>query len=140
LGKLSFRFARVSRFSMEHPLKALLQFQLASDASTTTYLPQILGDLSPQCFDTSSHNVKWTIRINSLLHSKDAAARWSACCLARQTALLSQPILLECAQTWIGVALPILSVRRTIQYYLTEILTLFCSKEERTTASPKSLC
>lgn len=93
-----------------HPLKALLQLQLASDASAVLHLPHIIASLTRDCFLPSPHLSKWTTRINSLIHSKDPGARWSGLCLASSTATLSRPALLEHAQSWLGVALPMLSV------------------------------
>lgn len=97
-----------------HPLKSLLQLQLASDQSTVLHLPYVLEAISPDHFLPSSHTQKWAARINSLLHSKDVAARWSGLCIALQTAVYSRALMMECAQSWIGVALPLLSVRVSI--------------------------
>ncbi|KAG6833947.1 hypothetical protein H0H87_007958 [Tephrocybe sp. NHM501043] len=58
-----------------HPLKALLQFQLATDAYSVLHLPYVLSTLTQEALLPSSHLPKWTTRINSLLHSKDAGAR-----------------------------------------------------------------
>ncbi|KAF8076598.1 rRNA processing/ribosome biogenesis-domain-containing protein [Lyophyllum atratum] len=92
-----------------HPLKALLQLQLATDASAVLHLPYVLSSLTSDCLLPSSHLPKWTTRINSLLHSKDAGARWSGLCLAYKTSVLSKPTMIECSQSWLGVALPMLS-------------------------------
>ncbi|KAH9939977.1 rRNA processing/ribosome biogenesis-domain-containing protein [Amylocystis lapponica] len=92
-----------------HPLKALLQLQLASDSYAVLHLPYVLETLTPEYFLPSSHTQKWTARVNSLLHSKDAGARWSGLCIASQTAVCSRALMMECAQSWVGVALPLLS-------------------------------
>lgn len=93
-----------------HPLKALLQFQLATDSSAVLHLPYILSSLTPDCFLPSSHLTKWTTRINSLLYSKDAGGRWAGLCIAQKTSDLSRGTMIEYAQSWLGVALPMLSV------------------------------
>ncbi|OCH92155.1 hypothetical protein OBBRIDRAFT_886436 [Obba rivulosa] len=92
-----------------HPLKSLLQLQLGSDAYAVLYLPQVLETLTPECFAPSTHLQKWTARINSLLHSRDVGARWSGLILALQTAMCSKDLMLESAQSWVGVAVPLLS-------------------------------
>ncbi|KAG6903450.1 hypothetical protein C0995_005473 [Termitomyces sp. Mi166 len=92
-----------------HPLKALLQFQLATDASSVLHLPYLLSSLTQDSLLPSSHLTKWTTRINSLLHSKDAGARWAGLCIAHKTSILSRPTMIECAHSWLGVALPLLS-------------------------------
>ncbi|RDB22742.1 Pre-rRNA-processing protein rix1 [Hypsizygus marmoreus] len=92
-----------------HPLKALLQLQLATDSSAVLHLPYTLASLTHECLLPSSHLSKWTTRINSLLHSKDAGARWAGLCLAYKTSLLSRNTMIEYAQSWLGVALPMLS-------------------------------
>jgi hypothetical protein len=45
------------------------------------------------------------------MHSKTAGARWAGLCIAHKTALLCKPIVIECAKSWVGVALPMLMVR-----------------------------
>ncbi|KAJ6628867.1 rRNA processing/ribosome biogenesis-domain-containing protein [Mycena sp. CBHHK59/15] len=97
-----------------HPLKALLQLQLASDSYAVLHLPYILSSLSPECLLPSQHSSKWTARINSLLHSKSADARWAGLCIAYKTALLSKSVMIECAQSWLGVALPNLSKKESV--------------------------
>ncbi|KAL6305864.1 hypothetical protein BKA93DRAFT_824657 [Sparassis latifolia] len=92
-----------------HPLKALLQLQLGSDSYAVLHLPYVLEALTPEYFLPSPHTEKWTARVNSLLNSKDSGARWSGLCLALQTAAFSRPLMMECAQNWIGIALPMLS-------------------------------
>ncbi|KAJ7068467.1 hypothetical protein C8F01DRAFT_1208022 [Mycena amicta] len=93
-----------------HPLKTLLQLQLGSDSSAVLHLPYTLASLTAASLLPSSHSSKWTARINSLLHAKTSDARWAGLCLAHKSALLSQAMMIECAQSWIGVALPLLSV------------------------------
>ncbi|KAJ3813902.1 rRNA processing/ribosome biogenesis-domain-containing protein [Lentinula aff. lateritia] len=91
-----------------HPLKALLNFHLASDASTVVHLPFITGIVTAKHFLPSPHLAKWTSRINSLLHSKDAGARWAGLCLAHRTSICSKLVMIESAQGWLGVAIPLL--------------------------------
>lgn len=93
-----------------HPLKALLQLQLASDSYAVLHLPYVLASLTSACFLPSPHTQKWTTRINSLMHSKDPGARWAGLCIAYHTSVFSKSTMIECAQNWLGVALPILSV------------------------------
>lgn len=102
-----------------HPLKAVLQLQLASDSSAALHLPYVLASVTSENFQPSPHLSKWTTRINSLLHSKDASGRWAGLCLATRTSTLSKSVMIECAQSWLGTVLPILSVR------LSELLSLF---------------
>ena len=115
-----------------HPLKALLQLQLASDSVAVLHLSYVLSSLTPTCFSPSSHTQNWTTRINSLLHSKDPGARWAGLCIAHQTSIFSKPIMIESAQSWLGVALPMLSVCVFIS-----LLKLFvsCNLLEKWTAS-----
>lgn len=96
-------------------LKTLLQIQLASDASAVRHLPFSLTSLTQESFKPSPHLAKWTTRIHALLHSKDSGARWAGLCLAYKTSVLSQNLMIETAQSYLGVALPLLSVRVTIQ-------------------------
>ncbi|KAI0722827.1 rRNA processing/ribosome biogenesis-domain-containing protein [Earliella scabrosa] len=91
-----------------HRLKELLQVQLASDTNAVLHLPFVLETLTRQDFLPSAHTQKWIARINSLIHSKDPAARWSGLCLAHQTATFAKDIMLECAQSWVGAAMPLL--------------------------------
>ncbi|EGO02144.1 hypothetical protein SERLA73DRAFT_120785 [Serpula lacrymans var. lacrymans S7.3] len=92
-----------------HPLKSLLQLQLVSDPSTVLNISYVLTHLTQEYFIPSPHLQKWTTRITSMLHSKDPGARWAALCLAHKTSLLSKFTMVECSQTWLGVALPLLS-------------------------------
>jgi hypothetical protein len=93
-----------------HPLKSLLQLQLASDAYAAIHLPYILQSLTADAFVPSPHLSKWTARLNSLLSSKDAGGRWAGLLIALRTSALSKPIMIECAQGWISISLPVLSV------------------------------
>ncbi|KAF9453001.1 hypothetical protein P691DRAFT_802381 [Macrolepiota fuliginosa MF-IS2] len=92
-----------------HPLKTLLNIHLASDASTVLHLPFILDAITPGSLNPSPHLSKWTARIQALLHSKDPGGRWAGLVLAQKTGILSQTLLLENGQSWVGVALPLLS-------------------------------
>lgn len=94
-----------------HRLKEFLQLQLASDSYAVLHLPLVLETLSTEDFLPSSHTQKWIARVNSLIHSKDSAAKWSGLCLAFQTATFSKDLMLECAQSWVGAAMPLLMVR-----------------------------
>lgn len=112
-----FLFLNLSVDDMEagQHLKTLLQIQLASDASAVKHLPFSLTSLTQESFKPSPHLAKWTTRIHALLHSKDSGARWAGFCLAYKTSVLSQNLMIETAQSYLGVALPLLSVRVTIQ-------------------------
>jgi len=94
-----------------HILKTLLQLQLASDTSAILHLPYTLSSLTKQSLLPSSHTQKWIARLSSLLHSKDAGARWAGLCLANRTCSLASDILIECGQSWISTALQLLMVR-----------------------------
>ena len=102
-------------------IKSLLQFQLGSDNSTVRNLPYCLSTLTSECFVPSAHVAKWTSRVNSLMHAKDPSARWAGLCLAFKTSLLSQAIMIDCAQSWVVIALSALSV---CIYILPPCLTL----------------
>ncbi|KAF8969481.1 rRNA processing/ribosome biogenesis-domain-containing protein [Flammula alnicola] len=90
-------------------LKALLQTQLASDASAVRHLPYCISTLTAECLQPSSHLTKWTTRIHALLHSKESGGRWAGLCLAYKSSLLSQSLMIDSAQSWIGVCLPLFS-------------------------------
>ena len=94
-----------------HRLKELLQVQLASDSNSVLHLPFVLEILTKEDFAPSAHTQKWIARINALIHAKDSAAKWSGLCLAFQTAMFSRELMLECAQSWVGAAMPLLAVR-----------------------------
>ena len=95
----------------DHRLKTWLQLHLATDASAVTNLPFVLSSLTEENFLSQGHVQKWTIRINSLIHSKDPGARWAGLSIALRTATLSRDVMNECAHPWITVALPMLFVR-----------------------------
>lgn len=101
-----------------HLLKTLLQLQLATDVSAVLHLPWIIPALTVACFTPSPHLQKWTTRLNSLIHSKDPGARWAGLTLALQTAMFSRELMMDNAQGWIGVALPLLSVRVSIPSFI----------------------
>lgn len=111
-----------------HPLKVVLQLHLASDANAVLHLPSILASMNAEALQPSAHTQKWTTRIHSLLHSKDAAARWAGLCIALHTSVYSRALMMECAQAWITVALPILSVR--IEYLLHTAISQYIQKTE----------
>lgn len=107
-------FLRLCSYALgmdSHPLKILLQLHLATDSNSVLHLPYVLATLSAEALQPSVHTQKWTTRIHSLLHSKDASARWAGLCIALQTSVYSRPLMMECAQNWIVMALPALSVR-----------------------------
>ena len=54
-----------------HPLKTLLQIQLASDTQAVVHLPYILSTLRAEDLTPSEHTQKWIARLNSLIPSKD---------------------------------------------------------------------
>ena len=97
-----------------HRLKTWLQLYLATDASAVVNLPFVLNNLTEHDFSSQGHVQKWTIRINSLIHSKDPGARWAGLSIALRTATLSRDVMNECPHAWITVALPILFVRLDI--------------------------
>lgn len=103
-------FTTSASMESSHPLKALLQLQLASDSSSVLHLPHVLSVLTPEYFLPSPHLIQWTARINSLLHSKDPGSRWAGLCIAQKTSIFSKSTMIENAQSWLGVALPMLSV------------------------------
>ncbi|KAG7449000.1 uncharacterized protein BT62DRAFT_979095 [Guyanagaster necrorhizus] len=89
-------------------LKTLL-LHLATDISSAQNLPHILDILTSEHLSSSPHLTKWTSRILSLLHSKDAPGKWAGLCLAHRTSLLSKSIMIEHAQQWLTIALRVLS-------------------------------
>ncbi|CAE6445776.1 unnamed protein product [Rhizoctonia solani] len=96
--------------STKHPLELLLQNHLGTDESALNYLPNALSTLhQPDIFGEARVLGKWNARINSFLHSREAASRWVGLYLARYTALGSRQILVDNAQGWVGVVLPMLS-------------------------------
>jgi len=97
-----------------HRLKTWLQLQLATDASAVINLPFVLNSLAEEDFLSQGHVQKWTIRINSLMHSKDPGARWAGLSIALRTAMLSKDVMNECAHGWITTSLPMLLVSAQI--------------------------
>lgn len=93
-----------------HRLKTWLQLHLATDASAVVNLPFVLNSLTEEDFLSQGHVQKWTIRINSLIHSKDPGARWAGLSIALRTAILSRNVVNECAHGWITITLPMLFV------------------------------
>ncbi|KIK44256.1 hypothetical protein CY34DRAFT_802866 [Suillus luteus UH-Slu-Lm8-n1] len=92
-----------------HPLKSLLQLQLASDTSSILHLSFVLSTLSEDFLLPSPHLQKWTSRVTSLIRSKDVGARWAGICIAYRTSTLSKSTMTEFAQSWAGLALSILT-------------------------------
>ncbi|KAF9646174.1 hypothetical protein BDM02DRAFT_3100296, partial [Thelephora ganbajun] len=97
-----------------HRLRTWLQLHLATDASAVTNLPFVLKSLTEDDFLSQAHVQKWTIRINSLIHSKDPGARWAGLSIALRTATLSRGIMNECAHGWITATLPTLFKNETL--------------------------
>ncbi|KDN48003.1 hypothetical protein RSAG8_03019, partial [Rhizoctonia solani AG-8 WAC10335] len=96
--------------STKHPLELLLQNHLGTDESALKYLPDVITILEqPDIFGEARVLGKWNARISSFLHSREAASRWVGLYLARYTALGSRQILVDNAQGWVGVVLPMLS-------------------------------
>lgn len=89
----------------------LLQHQLATDVTALSQIPIVLQNLTEDHLKPSQHTGKWMARINSLLHSREPSLRWTGLCLADKTSELSVQLMLEHAETWIGIVLPMLSVR-----------------------------
>lgn len=92
-------------------LESIVQLQLATETTSVFHLPTVLESLTEEYFQSPQGRTKWIARVNSLLHSKEPAARWAGACLARRTAAVSKDILLECASGWIAITLPWFSVR-----------------------------
>ncbi|KAF8204795.1 rRNA processing/ribosome biogenesis-domain-containing protein [Pholiota molesta] len=87
-----------------------------SNMDSSTHLKQLLqtsaiclSTLTKEHLQPSSHLTKWTTRIHSLLHSKEPGGRWAGLCLAYKSSLLSQSLMIDSAQSWVGVVLPLLS-------------------------------
>ncbi|KIO31087.1 hypothetical protein M407DRAFT_221600 [Tulasnella calospora MUT 4182] len=87
----------------------ILQHQLATDATTLAQMPIVLQTLTADHLKPSQPTGKWMARINSLLHSREPSFRWAGLCLADKTSELSVQLMLEHAETWIGIVLPMLS-------------------------------
>lgn len=103
-------------FLVMHPLEAILQLQVGSDQAAVLNLPYIVDSLKASDFHSSSHLQKWVSRVTSLIHAKHPGARWAGLCLALQTSILSKDVMLETAQSWVGVVLPILSVSLSVSF------------------------
>lgn len=99
------------KMSDDHILKGLLQFQLASDAQAVLNAPYVLGCISSSALRPSPHLSKWLTRINTLVRAQDPGVVWAGLAFALQTAVSSKSIMIESANGWLTVALPILAVR-----------------------------
>jgi hypothetical protein len=92
-------------------LDVLLQYHLSTDQSAVVNLPSVIAALSPSLFHSDSPHIrKWTTRLSALIQAKIPGARWAGLCLARETALHDKGLMVECASTWVSIALPLLSV------------------------------
>ncbi|KAF8603486.1 hypothetical protein BDV93DRAFT_473123 [Ceratobasidium sp. AG-I] len=119
---------------IKHPLELLLQNHLGTDTAALAHLPGLLLALEqPDIFGDGPHSVlsagvlgKWNARISSLLHSREASSRWIGLYLARYTAAASRPILVESAQGWVGVVLPMLSKPEPFPNHHAAIRLLAC--------------
>jgi hypothetical protein len=94
-----------------HPLRVILHAYLATDAKAVESLKHTLAVLSKEALAPSSHLQKWSARLSALMHASEPSARWAGLCLALKTAQLSKSVMIESAQAWVTVALPLLSVR-----------------------------
>lgn len=105
-------FGTLDPMQHENTLEGFLRLQLSSDAISALYLPSVLSVLTTAHFSSSpdSQLHKWGTRVTSLIQSKDAGARWAGVCLARRTGELKRELLVEYAQRWINLTLPLLSV------------------------------
>ncbi|KAG8961176.1 hypothetical protein FRC03_005682, partial [Tulasnella sp. 419] len=111
-------------------LASILQNQLATDRSALQNIDFIISILEPSHFIPSSHLSRWVTRINSLLHAKEPASRWCGLCLAEKSAEMCHDLLMENAQAWVGLALPLLSRNDVLPIYKASIhllLRLFSS-------------
>lgn len=113
-----------------HPLKVLLQLHLGSDSNAALYLPHVLASITAEALQPSSHTQKWTTRVHSLLHAKDASARWAGLCIALRTSIHSRTLMIECAQGWVTVVLPMLSVRTSQSAVIQNALMVYMQKNE----------
>lgn len=120
-----------------HRLKTWLQLHLTTDASAVTNLPFVLNGLTEEDFLSQGHVQKWTIRINSLIHSKDPGARWAGLSIALRTAMLSRDVMNECAQGWITLTLPMLFVRVTQRSCSSRLLRAPTCRKTRLYRVPK---
>ncbi|KAG8901834.1 hypothetical protein FRC00_004232 [Tulasnella sp. 408] len=103
----------------------LLQHQLATDVTALSQVPIVLQTLTEDHLKPSQHTGKWMARIKSLLHSREASLRWTGLCLADKTSELSVQLMLEHAETWIGIVLPMLSKVEVEPVYSMSIRLLF---------------
>jgi hypothetical protein len=91
-------------------LDILLHSYFTNDERVVQHLPAIIDSLEPSNFGSTAQNSKWTNRINALLHAKQPASRWAGLVLAHHTSLHSKDIMVDQAQSWLAIALPIISV------------------------------
>lgn len=99
-------------------LQTFLQLHLATDAVAVINLPSILSSLTSKSLESSPHLVKWTNRVNALIHCREPGARWAGITLALHTSKLTRNVLVSSAQSWVSTILPMLSVRASISYPL----------------------
>lgn len=93
-------------------LELVLQVHLANDNSAVQHLPTVLASLNSPDYARSQHLRKFCTRLNALVHAKDPAPRWSGILIAEHAFRLNKDAVLDHAQSWVTVVLPLLSVRR----------------------------
>ncbi|KAL1915165.1 uncharacterized protein VTP21DRAFT_7646 [Calcarisporiella thermophila] len=117
-------------------LHHLLTSYIVDDNHIEEYVPFILSclRLRPLLFSSSQSSTqhKWSTRLNSLLQSKCAGARWSAICLVRVTAEQSEELYTENVVGWCSALLgimgrpePIVTLKEAM-----ETLTFLISKTQ----------
>lgn len=116
-----------------HRLAVLLQYQVAGDITAFQNLPHVLSALRAEDLAASPHRTKWILRVNSLLHSKEPAARWTGLCLARRSAELNQELLTEHAHTWVTSAMSMLAVSPSAASHIIQLMNTGCSQRNETT-------
>lgn len=91
-------------------IDGILQHQLATDVAAFDQALIVLQSLTADHLKPSPHTGKWTTRIKSFLHSREPSHRWIGLCLAEKTSELNLNLMLEQAEVWVGIVLPMLSV------------------------------
>ena len=91
-------------------LKTGLQLHPPTDDSAVTNFPFVLNGLIEEDVHSQGQIQKWTIRINSLIHSKVPGAGWAGLSIALRTAMIFRDVMNECAQVWTTAVLLMLFV------------------------------